>query len=85
MSVCWLQVQQPWSQDHCQALTDALDRAALLCAEPAADLPQVVISPLLFTSTCKQGWPGLKHGCLHTCTTRHHKLQGCDLQAEIKP
>ena len=36
-------MQQPWSQDHCEALTDVLDRAALLCAEAAADMPQVII------------------------------------------
>ncbi|KAL0048081.1 hypothetical protein WJX82_007291 [Trebouxia sp. C0006] len=35
-----LQVQQPWSQDHCEALTDVLDRAAHLCAEAAATMPQ---------------------------------------------
>ncbi len=40
---CCLQVQQPWSQDHCEALTDVLDRAALLCAEAAVDMPQVIV------------------------------------------
>ncbi|KAL0048104.1 hypothetical protein WJX82_007753 [Trebouxia sp. C0006] len=35
-----LQVQQPWSRDHCQVLTEVLDRAALFCGKVAVALPQ---------------------------------------------
>ncbi len=44
---CCLQVQQPWSRDHCQVLTEVLDRAALFCGKVAVALPQVVTLTIL--------------------------------------